>query len=200
MLYPRTILFRLSFAALVVLSIQLSLSISPLLSQDITIGTQVWTTKNLDVSTFRNGDAIREAKNEKEWKKANKNKTPVFCYYDYKNKNGKEYGKLYNWYAVNDPRGLAPIGYHIPSDIEWKQLTDFLGDADINSVGFEGQLCGKLGSLGFFEDLFMSGYWWSSSESSEDDAWFRASFSDSDEVYRDDYNKNSCLSVRCLKD
>ena len=67
--YRRTSLLRLSFVVLVVLFIQLSLSISPVLSQDITIGTQTWTSKNLDVSTFRNGEAIPEAKSEKEWGK-----------------------------------------------------------------------------------------------------------------------------------
>jgi uncharacterized protein (TIGR02145 family) len=122
---------RLSFVALLVLIIHLSLSVSPLLSQDITIGTQTWTSKNLDVSTFRNGEAIPEAKSKEEWKKAGDNKTAAFCYYEYDSKNGKVYGKLYNWYAVNDSRGLAPKGYHIPSDAEWTILTDFLGGEDI---------------------------------------------------------------------
>ena len=129
--YCRTSLLRLSFVVLVVLFIQLSLSISTVLSQDITIGTQTWTSKNLDVSTFRNGEAIPEAKNRKQWAKAGDNKTAVFCYYEYDSKNGKVYGKLYNWYAVNDPRGLAPKGYHIPSDAEWTILTEFLGGIEI---------------------------------------------------------------------
>ena len=67
--YRRTSLLRLSFVVLVVLFIQLSLSISLVLSQDITIGKQTWTSKNLDVSTFRNGEAIPEAKNAKQWAK-----------------------------------------------------------------------------------------------------------------------------------
>ena len=131
MYYCRTSLLRLSFVALLVLFIQLSLSISPVLSQDITIGTQTWTSKNLDVSTFRNGEAIPEAKSEEEWSKAGDNKTAAFCYYEYDSKNGTLYGKLYNWYAVKDPRGLAPAGYHIPSNAEWTILTDFLGGSDI---------------------------------------------------------------------
>ena len=129
--YCRTSLLRLSFVVLVVLFIQLSLSISPVLSQDITIGTQTWTNKNLDVSTFRNGEAIPEAKSKEEWSKAGDNETAAFCYYEYDSKNGKVYGKLYNWYAVNDSRGLAPKGYHVPSDDEWTILTDFLGGSDI---------------------------------------------------------------------
>ena len=127
MYYCRTSLLRLSFVALLVLFIQLSLSISPVLSQDITIGTQTWTSKNLDVSTFRNGEAIPEAKSKEEWSKAGDNKTAAFCYYEYDSKNGKVYGKLYNWFAVNDSRGLAPIGYHIPSDKEWSTLIQYLG-------------------------------------------------------------------------
>ena len=100
---------------------------STIFSQTVTIGTQVWMTKNLDVSTFRNGDPIPEAKTDEEWKKAGENKQPAWCYYNNYPANGAKYGKLYNWYAVNDSRGLAPIGYHIPSDAEWTKLTDFLG-------------------------------------------------------------------------
>ena len=88
----------------------------------VTIGTQEWMTKNLDVSTFRNGDPIPEAKTDGEWKRAVELKQPAWCYYD-----NEKYGKLYNWYAVNDARGLAPLGYHVPSDAEWTILTDYLG-------------------------------------------------------------------------
>ena len=94
---------------------------------DVKIGTQVWTSKNLEVSTFRNGEAIPEAKSKEEWAKAGVNRQPAWCYYDNDPNNGKKYGKLYNWYAVNDSRGLAPKGYYIPSDAEWTVLTDFLG-------------------------------------------------------------------------
>ena len=131
MRYRLTILQRLNFVVLLVLFIQLSLSISPVLGQDITIGTQVWTSKNLDVSTFRNGEPIPEAKNAKQWAEASEKRTAAFCYYDFDSENGKVYGKLYNWYAVNDSRGLAPKGYHIPSDAEWQILTDKLGGEDL---------------------------------------------------------------------
>ena len=93
----------------------------------VTIGKQTWTAKNLDVNTFRNGDAVPEARSDAEWDKANKEGKPAWCYYNNDPKNGKEYGKLYNWYAVNDPRGLAPKGFHIPGNDEWKVLTDSLG-------------------------------------------------------------------------
>jgi hypothetical protein len=91
-------------------------------SQTVTIGTQEWMTKNLDVSTFRNGDPIPEAKTNEEWKKAGEVGQPAWCYYDNDPANGANYGKLYNWYAVNDSRGLAPEGYRIPSFIDFDKL------------------------------------------------------------------------------
>jgi len=96
-------------------------------AQTVIIGTQVWMTKNLNVSTFRNGEPIPQAKTGEEWEKAGQNKQPAWCYYENDLANGAKYGKLYNWYAVIDSRGLAPEGYHIPSDAEWTKLTDFLG-------------------------------------------------------------------------
>ena len=94
---------------------------------EVTIGSQVWMTENLNVDKFRNGDPIPEAKTYEEWKKAGENKQPAWCNYKNDPANGEKYGKLYNWFAVNDPRGLAPKGCHIPSDKEWTVLTDFLG-------------------------------------------------------------------------
>jgi uncharacterized protein (TIGR02145 family) len=96
-------------------------------AQSVTIGTQTWTTKNLDVATFRNGDAIPQAKTDEEWQAAGKNKQAAWCYYNNDPKNGTKYGKLYNWYAVNDARGLAPAGWHVPTDQEWTVLSTFLG-------------------------------------------------------------------------
>ena len=94
----------------------------------VTIGTQVWLKENLNVSTFRNGDPIPEAKTAEEWQAAGDAKQPAWCYYDNDPKNGAKYGKLYNWYAVNDPRGLAPAGYHVPTDEEWSVLIGLLGN------------------------------------------------------------------------
>jgi uncharacterized protein (TIGR02145 family) len=92
----------------------------------VSIGDQLWMGENLNVSTFRNGDTIKEARTEIEWRKAGVNKEPAWCYYDNDPKNGEKYGKLYNWYAISDPRGLAPTGWHIPSDQEWDVLFWFL--------------------------------------------------------------------------
>lgn len=96
-------------------------------SNSIKIGTQVWMNKNLDVSRFRNLDPIPEVKTNEEWLKALDEKKPAWCYYDYDSLNGKKFGKMYNWYAVNDPRGFAPAGWHVPSFKEWDILFGFLG-------------------------------------------------------------------------
>jgi len=113
-------------------SLAMILGLNPTIqAQTVTIGTQVWTTKNLDVSTFRNGDVIPQASSDEAWKAAGENKQPAWCYSGNDPKNGTKYGKLYNWYAVNDPRGLAPAGYHIPTDAEWTVLTNYLGGEDV---------------------------------------------------------------------
>jgi uncharacterized protein (TIGR02145 family) len=93
----------------------------------VVIGNQMWMTKNLNVDQFRNGDQIFESRNNEDWKKAGEEGKPAWCYYDNNPENGKIYGKLYNWHAVNDPRGLAPEGWFIPSDNEWNNLIAFLG-------------------------------------------------------------------------
>jgi hypothetical protein len=94
----------------------------------VTIGSQEWTTQNLDTSCFRNGDLIIEASTYEEWEAAAKSKSPAWCYYQNNPSLGEKYGKLYNWYAVNDPRGLAPEEWHIPSIEEWNKLALELGD------------------------------------------------------------------------
>jgi uncharacterized protein (TIGR02145 family) len=94
------------------------------IAHDVTIGTQVWTGCNLDVTTYRNGDPIPEVTDLTTWGTLT---TGAWCYIFNDSANGPGYGKLYNWYAVNDPRGLAPVGYHIPSDAEFTTLTNYLG-------------------------------------------------------------------------
>ncbi len=106
-------------------------------AQTATIGTQVWSTKNLNVSTFRNGDPILEARTEDEWEQAGREGKPAWCYYENKASNDSVFGKLYNWFAVNDPRGLAPEGWHVPTDAEWKTLIDFFGGEELAGKKFK---------------------------------------------------------------
>ena len=90
----------------------------------VVIGTQTWTVENLKVAKYRNGDAIPEVTGVAAWSAL---ATGAWCNYNNDAANGTTYGKLYNWFAVTDPRGLAPAGWHIPSKDEWKTLSDYLG-------------------------------------------------------------------------
>jgi uncharacterized protein (TIGR02145 family) len=187
---------------------------------EVKIGKQIWMTENLNVDKFRNGNPIPEAKTDEEWKKAGENKQAAWCYYENDSKNGKKYGKLYNWYAVNDPRGLAPHGWHIPTDREWTLLIKYLGGESVaggkmkssgtqywfspnsgatNQSGFSGLPGGYRSSTGIFEYIYY-GFWWSSSELDEASAWYRNLNYDISEVYRDNLGKTMGLSVRCIKD
>jgi uncharacterized protein (TIGR02145 family) len=108
-----------------ILIVTLSINVYSQENKTIQIGKQNWMSKNLDVTTFRNGDIIKEAKTLIEWKKNCKAGKPVWCYYKFNALNGKKYGKIYNWVAVKDYRGIAPKGYRIPynSDIETLENT-----------------------------------------------------------------------------
>jgi len=192
-------------------------------SQIVKIGTQVWVTKNLEVSKFRNGDLIREVTTNDEWEKAGENKQPAWCYYNNDSVNGKKFGKLYNWFAVNDTRGLAPSGYHIPTDSEWTILSDYLGGKKIagkilkmepiceneiqiggwngnNSIGFSGLPGGYGFYFGGFDFIGDYGYFWTSSEGSDNSAYTRLLSGENDALARASYFKGGGLYVRCLKD
>ncbi|MFZ4708057.1 MAG: FISUMP domain-containing protein [Bacteroidales bacterium] len=93
----------------------------------IKIGPKIWTLENLNVTSFQNGDAIPEVKTAEAWKKAGENGEPAWCFYNNDPANGAKYGRLYNYHAVVDPRGLAPYGWHIPSETEWETFINYLG-------------------------------------------------------------------------
>ena len=184
----------------------------------VQIGNQTWTLKNLDVPTYRNGDPIPEVQDASTWTNLT---TGAWCYYLNYTANGIIYGKLYNWYAVNDPRGLAPNGYHIPTDAEWTTLTTYLGGTTLaggkmkeagfshwlspntgatNSSGFKGLPGGLRSNNGNFYNIGANGSWWSSSESNTNTAWYRYLDLNNGNVYRYYYFKLYGFSVRCLRD
>ena len=79
------------------------------------IGNQIWMSKNLNLDKFQNGDVIPEAKTKSEWENSIRDKKPSWCYCDNNSIKGKKYGKLYNWFAIIDSRGLAPKGWRLPN-------------------------------------------------------------------------------------
>ncbi len=100
-----------------------------------TICDQIWMARNLDVVNYWNGDPIPEVQDQQEWVSLT---TGAWCWYNNDSANYHHFGRLYNWYAVSDPRGLVPEGWHVPSDTDWEALQTCLGD----SVGYRMRVAG----------------------------------------------------------
>lgn len=187
--------------------------------QTVSICNKTWTKSNLNVTHYRNGDEIPQVTNGAQWAALT---TGAWCYYANTSSNGTTYGKLYNWYAVNDPRGLAPSGYHIPTDGEWISLTQCVGGVGYggklkeagtlnwltpnveatNSSGFTALPAGIRSSYdGTFSYLQRDTVWWSSTQAgASTDAWTRGLSYATGTVSRNDMLKKYGLSVRCVKD
>jgi uncharacterized protein (TIGR02145 family) len=119
---------------------------------NVTIGQQIWSLKNLDVTTYRNGDLIPQVTTVQELAAT---RNGAWCYYQNDPNNGTLYGKMYNWYAANDSRGLTPQGWHLPSQAEWNTLVTFLGGNTIagaklkSTSGWDAPNAGADNSSGF---------------------------------------------------
>jgi len=101
----------------------------------VKIGNQWWMAENLKVMHYRNNDPIDYVIDDTDWANLT---TGAYCYYDNNSSHSAVYGALYNWYAVEDSRNIAPAGWHVPTDDEWKQLEMVLGmsqtEADSNGI------------------------------------------------------------------
>lgn len=185
--------------------------------KSIKIGDQKWMAENLNVSHFRNGDTIPEVRSSFEWKRMGEEGKPAWCLMQNDTENGKKFGKLYNWYAVNDPRGLAPKDWHVASDDEWTQLINYLGGGVLaalnmrttgltdnfdraNENGFSGLPGGCRNSSGIFYGNDSFGYWWSASEFDTSSAFIRILNYVKCDINYKIFDKIYGLSVRCLSD
>ena len=174
----------------------------------VKIGKQEWMAENLNVDHYRNGDPIPQVSDPKEWVALT---TGAWCYYQNEAGNESPYGKLYNWHAVNDPRGLAPDGWRVPSYAEWQTLVDHWGGKDM-AVGkakdvffaLSGGLRYGGGGEGRFDGMGQYACFWSSTES---DSSYKgvshfAYILDVDygnsKVDRGEYAKDCGVSVRCV--
>ena len=185
--------------------------------KEVKIGDRIWTLENLNVDKFRNGEPIPHAKTEDEWYEATEQKKPAWCYYNNDPANAAKYGKLYNWHAVNDPRGLAPEGWRIPKSEDWNNLIkqygvnnainfkSSIGWQDVNGdnkSGFTAYPGGYRNGLGGFKYLEKAGIWWSSDNKTykEDNAIVFALYYNLAECTLEPYPQNNGLSVRCIKE
>jgi len=184
----------------------------------IKIGTVEWMVSNLNVDKFRNGDPIPQVKTTEEWVKAGENRQPAWCYYNNEPANGKKYGKLYNQYAVNDPRGLSPKGWHIANRDEWEELCKSKGGrtnvakflksssgwksngSGNNELGFNALPAGIRGKGGVFRSMLEETLFWSATDYSHTN-WIKIISYSNNGLY--DFNGGwpTCgFSVRCIKD
>ena len=184
----------------------------------VQIGDQVWMAENLKVSHYRNGDAIPTGHSESEWSNLS---TGAYAVYGGNESNADTYGYLYNWYAVDDSRNIAPEGWHVPTDAEWTILTDYLGGSNVaggkmkeagmshwwspntgatNESGFTALPGGYRGYGGGYYGMGGGGYFWSSAGGGSASAWRRVLPYHSSGVGRTSGSKQGGFSVRCLRD
>ena len=186
------------------------------------IGNQTWTTKNLNVSKYRTGDLIPQVQDPTLWDNLT---TGAWCYYENSSANGTIYGKLYNWYAVTDSRGLAPTGYHIPNNSEFMTLINYLGGVLVaggkmkepglshwlapnteatNSSGFSALPGGGRVFQGVFAGIQNDGTFWSRSTYLEpvpfDGFNCIGTYYDDEFIAPNGFDEQTGISVRCVKD
>lgn len=159
-------------------------------ARSVTIGKQVWMAENLDTDRYRNGEPIRHAKSVEEWNDAISKQEGAWCTYG----NEPHGARLYNWFAVADPRGLAPDGWHVPSDAEWREL-----EAATGGRGFETAFTGSRNCLGFFFGQGSTAFFWTATPSGEFDAWNREISKAGGTLQRVHVARGLGLSVRCVR-
>ncbi len=194
----------------------------------VTIGTQTWSNKNLSVARYRNGDPIPQVTDPTQWANLT---TGAWCWYNNDSATyAATHGRLYNWYAVNDPRGLAPQGWRIPTEGDWNRLVIFIDPAAnttcqgcnqsltaggamksvtgwnapnrgaTNSSGFAGLPGGSRLIDGAFNSVGFDGFWWSAGEFGTANAWFRYLGYYDAIVFRNYFSKTLGFSVRVVRD
>ena len=131
----------------------------------VKIGSHWWMAENLKVTKYRDGNYIPNVTDSTEW--ANK-KSGAYCVYDPSNTNNKPPGLLYNWYVVTDSNNIAPAGWHIASDQEWKDLEIFLGmsQSDANKTNWRGTHEGEKLKVASPQGWTLYGNVWSTNKTS----------------------------------
>ena len=225
--------------------------------ETVTIGDQEWMTENLRVTRYNNGDDIPTGLSDDDWGSTTAGAYAIYPHDggefgdDVEGINSSEemvdaYGKLYNWYAVNDDRSLCPDGWHVPSDDDWSNFTDHLintyddvdsenvgnvlkdcrqvnsplgGDCDTddhprwdeddwtgeehhgtNDMGFSALPAGSRHNSGFHYGIAQGAYFWTSSENTPQEAWYRGIFYNYGGVSRDgELIKADGFNVRCVR-
>ena len=198
--------------------------------ETVQIGEQCWFAENLRTEDYANGDAIDKNLSALEWETTTSGASAVYgeeantCLPSYPNVDAcnpvwslNEYGRLYNWYAVNDSRKLCPNDWRVPSDDDWFVVANYLGGFPIaggqmkttygwynggngtNESGFSALPAGNRLVNGDFDAAGGFGDWWSSSPNGSN-AWYRdLDYYDGD-LFRSNGDPRQGFSVRCIQD
>lgn len=191
----------------------------------VQIGNQKWMAKNLDITTYRNGDPIRYAPLASEWVDAGSKGEGAYCIFESKTALATTYGLIYNWYAVNDPRGLAPQGWHVPSDEEWTSLEVYLGGVGAggklkatgtreagsglwnspnlgatNETRFSALPGGFRNLVGTPYAIYLGSYFWTSTKFNSVLSWYRLLNSADANITKNSSSPILGCYVRCVKD
>jgi len=196
------------------------------------VGNQIWMIENLASSIYPNGSTIPLVSNNAQWANIEDSNTgDAHCFYN--DDSNSDYGALYTWAAAmgdnaisssanpSEIQGVCPDGWHLPSDAEWTELTNFLGGENVsggkmketgtthwiepnsgatNESNFSALPSGfRSNNSGIFDYQGRRGYWWSSTQHSNTFAWYRYPSYNNDDIYRNSYNKSYGFAVRCIK-
>lgn len=188
---------------------------------EIKVGRKTWNTQNLNTDAFRNGDKIAEAKSSEEWIALNNNKKPAWCYYDFDSSNGEKFGKLYNWYAVKDPKGIAPEGWRVADTKDLMQLMknnggeleaglklkytegwekEGSGTNGTNDIGFNAHPAGSINERGDFVKNRKEANFWSSTLYHPVYAQFFYLWGSNNQFVKSATVFDKGFSVRCVKE
>ena len=198
--------------------------------ETIDIGGQCWFAQNLRSTTYANGEVIPSTLTDSQWNNANAGATTIYGEDDGCTNYSpdidscdplvalEEYGRLYNWYAVDDERGLCPMGWHVPTQSEWQSLISGQGGSSsagealkstygwsysgqgTNASGFSGMPGGKRqDGSGYYTSAGDKGIWWTSTPYSSLARYVELKFN-SNGVTQSYSDREEGYSVRCVLD
>jgi uncharacterized protein (TIGR02145 family) len=191
------------------------------LYRTVIIGNQVWMAENLKTTRLNDNSAITNIADNEDWVGDTLDIIPGYSWYKNDNLNKVTFGALYNWYTVNTGK-LCPVGWHVPSEIEWMILTYYLGGEPVasgllkeagnehwtrpntgasNEFGFSALPGGYRTGLypGSFRTKGYYGWWWTSTETNLNNARARLMTYNGGNISKGNGLKSNGYSVRCIK-